>query len=156
MATVMRSAGLLRLGFRHTSSLLFQGPPCSAPSLGLNLGPGRAGLVRLRCLAAGDDGGKKVSARLALTQQVLRDAEERAASAGSDPAPKVTLDHVTVNFARSGGPGGQNVNKVNTKVDMRFNVKEAHCAAAAERKRLQSKKVTSQKKEFRRNRTSWD
>ncbi|KAK3151048.1 hypothetical protein QOZ80_3AG0241040 [Eleusine coracana subsp. coracana] len=126
MATVMRSAGLLRLGFRHASSLLFQAPPCPAPSLGLSLGPGRAGLVRLRCLAAGDDGGKKVSARLALTQQVLRDAEERAASAGSDPAPKIKLDHVTVNFARSGGPGGQNVNKVNTKVDMRFNVKEAH------------------------------
>ncbi|KAM0063187.1 putative aminoacyl-tRNA hydrolase [Helianthus debilis subsp. tardiflorus] len=35
------------------------------------------------------------------------------------------LDHVTVSFARSGAPGGQNVNKVNTKVDMRFNVKEA-------------------------------
>ncbi|KAG2553363.1 peptidyl-tRNA hydrolase ICT1, mitochondrial-like [Panicum virgatum] len=227
MAAAMRSASLLRLGFRQVSSLVFQVPPCSAPSLGLNLAVGRAGLVRLCCSAAGagDDGGKKVSARLALTQQVLRDAEERAASAGSDPAPKITLDHVTVNFARSGGPGGQNVNKVNTKVDMRFNVKEAHwlgerikerilqaeknrinkdgelvisstktrtqkgniedalqkiqaiidaasyvppppteeqkkkiekIAAVAERKRLQNKKVLSQKKEFRRNRTSWD
>jgi len=29
-------------------------------------------------------------------------------------------------------------------------------AAVAERKRLQNKKVLSQKKEFRRNRTSWD
>ncbi|KAL6649592.1 hypothetical protein ACP70R_013816 [Stipagrostis hirtigluma subsp. patula] len=127
MATAMRSAGLLRLSFRHVSSLLFQVPPSPAPSLGV----ARAGLVRVRCSAAGagDDGGKRVSARLALTQQVLRDAEERAASAGSDPAPKITLDHVTVNFARSGGPGGQNVNKaipINTKVDMRFNVKEAH------------------------------
>ncbi|CAN6320691.1 unnamed protein product [Urochloa humidicola] len=126
MAAAIRSASLLRLGFRQVSSLLLQVPPCPAPRLGLNLAVGRAGLVRLRCLAAGDDGGKKVSARLALTQQVLRDAEERAASAGSDPAPKITLEHVTANFARSGGPGGQNVNKVNTKVDMRFNVKEAH------------------------------
>ncbi|CAL4921770.1 unnamed protein product [Urochloa decumbens] len=250
MAAAIRSASLLRLGFRQVSSLLLQVPPCPAPSLGLNLAVGRARLVRFRCLAAGDDGGKKVSARLALTQQVLRDAEERAALAGSDPAPKITLEHVTVNFARSGGPGGQNVNKVNTKVDMRFNVKEAHwlgerikerilqaeknrinkdgelvisstktrtqkgniedalqkiqvcflsfsdvflgpirftysmnyveqaiidaasyvppppteeqkkkiekIAAVAERKRLQNKKVVSQKKEFRRNRTSWD
>jgi hypothetical protein len=31
-----------------------------------------------------------------------------------------------------------------------------YSAAAAERKRLQNKKVVSQKKEFRRNRTSWD
>ncbi|XP_062210574.1 uncharacterized protein LOC133912047 [Phragmites australis] len=138
MATAMRSASLLRLGFCHVSSLLVQGLPCPAPSLGLSLGVGRAGLVRLRCSAseAGDGGGKKVSARLALTQQVLRDAEERAASAGSDPAPKVTLDRVTVNFARSGGPGGQNVNKVNTKVDMRFNVKEARWLGERIRERI--------------------
>uniref|UniRef100_A0A453IIA8 Prokaryotic-type class I peptide chain release factors domain-containing protein n=1 Tax=Aegilops tauschii subsp. strangulata TaxID=200361 RepID=A0A453IIA8_AEGTS len=86
------------------------------------------GLVHLRCSAAeaGDGRGKKVSARLALAQQVMRDAEERAASAGSDPVPKITMDHVTVSFARSGGAGGQNVNKVNTKVDMRFNVEKAH------------------------------
>nr|CAB3501418.1 unnamed protein product [Digitaria exilis] len=113
MAAAMRSGSLLRLGFRQVSSPLLQLTTCPSPSLGLNLAVGRAGLVRFRCSAAGagDDGGKKVSARLALTQQVLRDAEERAALAGSDPAPKITLDHVTVNFARSGGPGGQNVNK---------------------------------------------
>ncbi|ONL95975.1 Immature colon carcinoma transcript 1 protein [Zea mays] len=93
MATAMRGSSLLRFGFRHPSCLLFQSPRCPAPSLGLNLAVGRTGLIRLRCSAAGagDAGGKKVSARLALTQQVLRNAEERAASAGSDPAPKITL-----------------------------------------------------------------
>ncbi|XP_015579542.1 peptidyl-tRNA hydrolase ICT1, mitochondrial isoform X3 [Ricinus communis] len=78
---------------------------------------------RIRC-AASDD--KKVSARLSQVQQLLQEAEEQAISAGNEPPPKITLDHVTVSFARSGGPGGQNVNKVNTKVDMRFNVKDAY------------------------------
>jgi peptidyl-tRNA hydrolase ICT1 len=91
MASALRSTGLLRLGFRHIPSLLFRGPLLPAPSPGL--GVARAGLLRLRCSAseAGDGRGKKVSARLALAQQVMRDAEERAASAGSDPAPKITM-----------------------------------------------------------------
>lgn len=69
-------------------------------------------------------------------QEILNDAEERASCAGSEPIPKVTIDHVTVNFARSGGAGGQNVNKVNTKVDMRFNVKQAYWLTERVRERI--------------------
>lgn len=83
-------------------------------------------LGRIRCAASGSGDGRKVSSRLSQVQQLLQEAEERALSADNQPAPKITLDHVIVSFARSGGPGGQNVNKVNTKVDMRFNVKDAY------------------------------
>lgn len=181
-----------------------------------------------RCDAASDygDARKKASARLSQVQQLLVEAEERASSAVNEPPPpKISLEHVTMNFARSGGPGGQNVNKVNTKVDMRFNVKNAtwlservrekiiqleknrinkdgeivisstktrtqqgniedalsklqaiidaaayvppppteeqkkkiaQLSAKSEQKRLQSKKVLSQKKAFRQSKGSWD
>eukprot|EP00252_Welwitschia_mirabilis_P016796 TRINITY_DN3723_c0_g1_i2.p1 TRINITY_DN3723_c0_g1~~TRINITY_DN3723_c0_g1_i2.p1 ORF type:complete len:228 (+),score=52.77 TRINITY_DN3723_c0_g1_i2:84-767(+) len=66
----------------------------------------------------------KTPTRSAHMLEVMQEAEERA-SIAKEPIPQIKLEHVTVNFARSGGPGGQNVNKVNTKVDMRFNVAAA-------------------------------
>lgn len=41
--------------------------------------------------------------------------------------PRVTIpaSELEVQFARSGGPGGQNVNKVNTKVTMRWKLRES-------------------------------
>lgn len=32
------------------------------------------------------------------------------------------MDQIEITYSRSTGPGGQNVNRVNTKVDLRFNV----------------------------------
>ncbi|EPS73967.1 hypothetical protein M569_00791, partial [Genlisea aurea] len=81
-----------------------------------------------RCFATSSGGqDKKSPARLAEVQRLLYQAEERyrAAGGGLEPIPKLTLEHVKISYARSGGPGGQNVNKVNTKVDMRLNVKNA-------------------------------
>jgi peptidyl-tRNA hydrolase ICT1 len=34
-------------------------------------------------------------------------------------------DKLHITYSRSSGPGGQNVNMVNTKVDLRFNVASA-------------------------------
>ncbi|KAF9117040.1 hypothetical protein BGX27_005590 [Mortierella sp. AM989] len=45
---------------------------------------------------------------------------------------------LTLNFVRSSGPGGQNVNKVNTKVDMRFVVNDAAWLPEYVRDRLNS------------------
>ena len=44
------------------------------------------------------------------------------------PKPKdihIPLDKVQFAFARSSGPGGQNVNKLNTKAELRFSVQDA-------------------------------
>ncbi|KAF8933502.1 hypothetical protein BGZ58_006289 [Dissophora ornata] len=61
--------------------------------------------------------------------------EKWAQNFTKDSIPKGLL---TLNFVRSSGPGGQNVNKVNTKVDMRFVVDEAVWLPEYVRDRLNS------------------
>lgn len=77
----------------------------------------------------GESGGatsaSKAPARLAQKQQLLEERTLENSGFEDGPVPRITEEHVTIGFARSGGPGGQNVNKVNTKVDMRFNVLDA-------------------------------
>nr|XP_010906441.1 peptidyl-tRNA hydrolase ICT1, mitochondrial isoform X2 [Elaeis guineensis] len=75
------------------------------------------GIGDIRCAASqSGDGDKKVSARLSMMQQILQDAEERAVSASSESALKITL--------------------MNTKVDMRFNVSQAHWLSERVRERI--------------------
>lgn len=58
---------------------------------------------------------------------------------------EIPLDRVEFSFARSSGPGGQNVNKLNTKAEIRFHVNSADWLPVAVRARLlqyQSNKVS--------------
>lgn len=53
------------------------------------------------------------------------------------------LDHeFQFNFSRSSGPGGQNVNKVNTKVELRFNVDQS-TVLSDEQKEIIKQKLSS-------------
>jgi ribosome-associated protein len=45
-------------------------------------------------------------------------------------------DELRVAFSRSGGPGGQNVNKVETRVELRFSVRDSAVLGEARRERL--------------------
>lgn len=42
-----------------------------------------------------------------------------------DPAPIIPEDEISVTFVRSSGPGGQNVNKVATAAQLRFDVRNS-------------------------------
>lgn len=61
----------------------------------------------IRCAASDSGSDNKVSARFSQVTQLLREAEERASSAGNEPIPKITLgtskfSHLLLSFKLRG------------------------------------------------------
>lgn len=52
------------------------------------------------------------------------------------PRLEIPGDELRFTFDRSPGPGGQNVNKVNTRAALRFDVRSSPCLSAEQRDRL--------------------
>ena len=58
---------------------------------------------------------------------------------GSLRAPQVLPDELSFSASRSGGPGGQNVNKVATRVTATFNARESPALTPDQRARIESR-----------------
>jgi ribosome-associated protein len=49
---------------------------------------------------------------------------------------RIPLNEIIFSASRSGGPGGQNVNKVNTRVELRFNVRKTFHLTEPEKEKI--------------------
>ena len=49
---------------------------------------------------------------------------------------KIPKEQLKISFSRSSGPGGQNVNKVNSKVDIRFDLEFSNWLTVETKQRL--------------------
>ena len=54
----------------------------------------------------------------------------------SEPLKEKLLSESSFSTSRGGGPGGQHINKVSTKVELRFHVHSSQCFSGSQKQRL--------------------
>ncbi|XP_045125137.1 peptidyl-tRNA hydrolase ICT1, mitochondrial-like [Portunus trituberculatus] len=62
---------------------------------------------------------------------------------GNNFSGYIPMDKVQLTYSRSSGPGGQNVNRINTKVDLRFHLASAEWLSPELKEKLATKHKTS-------------
>lgn len=106
----------------------------------------RASSARLRGLESSPDSPRLRALRAAPTR------DPAVSSAAENPSPLTREDlapWIDVRFDRSGGPGGQNVNKVATRATVLFDFEACPLLTAADRARLREKLATRRTKDGR-------
>ncbi|KAI6075658.1 Peptidyl-tRNA hydrolase ICT1, mitochondrial isoform X3 [Aix galericulata] len=104
-------------------------------------------LYRPRLLAAAFSGRAAAGAEFRSAYSLDKLYPPRGGGGGGDtgseqeakpPALDIPMDRLTVSYCRSSGPGGQNVNKVNTKAEVRFHLASADWIPEAVRQKMAS------------------
>jgi len=62
-------------------------------------------------------------------------------------APPIDEDELRFTYSRSSGPGGQNVNRVQTRVTLTFDVPESKCLTDAQKRRIALRLATRMNRE---------
>nr|XP_005297511.1 peptidyl-tRNA hydrolase ICT1, mitochondrial [Chrysemys picta bellii] len=69
-------------------------------------------------------------------EQKRSDAEEETQDGTKQTSPDIPVDRLSISYCRSSGPGGQNVNKVNSKAEVRFHLASADWIAEDVRQKI--------------------
>uniref|UniRef100_A0A493T0Z5 Large ribosomal subunit protein mL62 n=1 Tax=Anas platyrhynchos platyrhynchos TaxID=8840 RepID=A0A493T0Z5_ANAPP len=95
-------------------------------------------LCRPRLLAAGFSRRAAAGAEFRSAYSLDKLYPPRGGDTGDTGSLGVPGDRLTVSYSRSSGPGGQNVNKVNTKAEVRFHLASADWIPEAVRQKMAS------------------